>query len=75
MTAQLAYLANGAREQSKYGLEAALITTAAEILTSCQEIAAASYAPTFLHRLGQAIERIELGLDVNGSFLRQSVAH
>ncbi|RXT20583.1 hypothetical protein B5P46_24565 [Rhizobium leguminosarum] len=75
MPAQLAYLADGAHGQRKHSLEAALIKTAAEVLTSSKEIAVAVYAPAFIRRLTQAIERVELGLDSSEISLRQVASH
>lgn len=73
--ARLTLLADGAHGQRKHGLEAVLLRTAAEVLTSSKEISVASYAPAFIQRLEKAIERVELGLDDTGSFIRQAAMH
>ena len=75
MCARLALLADEARGQRKHGLEAVLLKTAAEVLTSSKEISVAAYAPAFIHRLEQAIERVELGLDDTGMSVRQAATH
>ncbi len=75
MCARLTLLADEARCQLKYGLEAILLTTAAEVMIFSIEISAAPYAPVFIHRLEQAIERVQLGFDDTGSLVRQAAMH
>lgn len=65
MSAKMTHLADEARDQEKADLEVALIRTAAEILASSREIAAAGYAPGLIHRLSQTIDKVELGLIVD----------
>ena len=64
-------MADEAHGQRRHGLEAVLLKTAAEVLTSSKVISVASYAPAFIQRLEQAIERVELGLHNNGLFVRR----
>jgi flagellar biosynthesis regulator FlaF len=59
VTARLTYLADEARQQRNLQLEATLTKTAAEVLTSMKEIAAASYGNRLIHRLIERIEQIE----------------
>ncbi|QWW72468.1 hypothetical protein [Rhizobium sp. WYJ-E13] len=75
LSARLTILADKAHRENNRGLEAALISSAAEILTSSGKIAVATNAPVFIHRLAQAIENIEIGLDADGSLIPRPASH
>lgn len=71
--AQLAYLADEARQQRKHQLEAALLKTAAELLTSMTDIAAAGYAAALIERLTTRVQLIEENLLSGKSPLRHGL--
>lgn len=75
MCAKLAVLANDAHATRKHNLECALLKTAAEIMTSFNEISANDHAPALIQRLAAAIDLVELGLDDSGFSFWQASAH
>ena len=68
LAARLTYLADAAQFQGKFGLEATITKTVAEILTSSREISTSTYASAFIARLTKTIRKIEKNLeDINFS--------
>jgi hypothetical protein len=72
LTARLTLLADTARFQEEYEMEATLIQTAAEVLTSSREIAVSSYAAKFIARLVKTMRKIEQGLGGQGPYTEQN---
>ena len=73
LSAKMVYLAEQARGLHLGSLEATLVRTAAEVLTSSSEIANAEYAPLLIQRLSLKIDQIED--DLRADFIDYAVAH
>lgn len=69
LAARLVYLADSAKAQAKFELEATMTRSAAEVLMSSEEIASSDYAAAFIQRLIKTVRKIEKNLGVTAAHI------